>query len=91
MAAGVASTSRQIGSSLGVAVIGSASVSMLDGPFRQDFAAASRAGWWILTFCGALVFVLGLAVSSRWALGTAQRTAQLLGHAEEEPRVPITG
>jgi EmrB/QacA subfamily drug resistance transporter len=90
VAAGVASTSRQIGSSLGVAVIGSAAVSMLHGPFRQDFAAASHAGWWILAFCGAMVFVLGLVVSGRWALGTAQRTARRLGHAEEEPRVPVT-
>ena len=72
-----------------MAVIGSAAVSMLDGPFRQDFAAASHAGWWILVFCGVLVFVLGFVVSGHWALGTAQRTARRLGHAAEEPRVPI--
>jgi EmrB/QacA subfamily drug resistance transporter len=89
VAAGVASTSRQIGASLGVAVIGSASISMLHGSFRHDFAAASHAGWWILVGCGALVFVLGLVVSGSWALGTAQRTAQRLGHATDEPRVPV--
>jgi len=89
VAAGVASTSRQIGSSLGVAVIGSASVSMLHGSFGAGFAAASHAGWWILAACGVLVFVLGLVVSGHWARGTAQRTAQRLGHVQEEARVPI--
>jgi EmrB/QacA subfamily drug resistance transporter len=78
VAAGITSTSRQIGSSLGVAVIGSATIFALHGPFRQDFAAATHAGWWILTACGAGVLVLGLLVSGRWAHRTAQRTARLL-------------
>jgi len=78
VAAGVTSTSRQIGSSLGVAVIGSATISALHGPFRQDFAAASHAGWWILTACGVGVLGLGLLTSGRWARQTAQRTARHL-------------
>ena len=78
VAAGVTSTSRQIGSSLGVAVIGSATISALHGPFRQDFAAASHAGWWILTACGAGVLGIGLLVSGRWAQRTAQRTVRHL-------------
>jgi len=78
VAAGITSTSRQIGSSLGVAVIGSAAISALHGPFRQDFATASHTGWWILTACGAGVLALGLLASSSWAHGTARRTAQLL-------------
>jgi EmrB/QacA subfamily drug resistance transporter len=89
VAAGVASTSRQIGSSLGVAIIGSAAISMLHGSFRAHFAAASHAGWWILVGCGVLVFVLGLVVSGQWARGTAQRTAQRLGHVPDEPRIPV--
>jgi Na+/melibiose symporter-like transporter len=83
VAAGVASTSRQIGSSLGVAIIGSAAISALHGPFKTDFALASHAGWWILTGCGLLVLVLGLIVSGRWARGTAQRTARRIGPAGE--------
>jgi hypothetical protein len=78
VAAGITSTSRQIGSSLGVAVIGSATISALHGPFRLDFAAASHAGWWILTACGVGVLGLGLLVSGGWAQRTAQRTARLL-------------
>jgi EmrB/QacA subfamily drug resistance transporter len=78
VAAGITSTSRQIGSSLGVAVIGSVTISALRGPFRLDFAAASHAGWWILTACGVGVLGLGLLVSGGWAQRTARRTARLL-------------
>jgi EmrB/QacA subfamily drug resistance transporter len=78
VAGGVASTSRQIGSSLGVAVIGSVTVTALHGPFRENFAAASHVGWWIMTGCGVAILGLGLLVSGRWAYGTARRTAALL-------------
>jgi EmrB/QacA subfamily drug resistance transporter len=88
VAAGVASTSRQIGSSLGVAVIGSVTVSALHGPFRQDFAVASHAGWWIMTGCGVAILGLGVLVSGRWAHETARRTAAMLPEeqaAADEP------
>jgi EmrB/QacA subfamily drug resistance transporter len=78
VAGGVASTSRQIGSSLGVAVIGSVTVTALHGPFRENFAAASHCGWWIVTGCGVAILALGLLVSGRWAQQTARRTATLL-------------
>ena len=67
VAAGVASTSRQIGSSIGVAVIGSVAISALHGPFRQNFASASHVGWWIVTGCGVAILGLGLLVSGPWA------------------------
>ncbi len=88
VAAGVASTSRQIGSSLGVAVIGAVTVSALHGPFRNDFAVASHVGWWVMTGCGVAVLSLGLLVSGRWAHETARRTAALLpedGPVANEP------
>ena len=78
VAAGVASTSRQVGSSLGVAVIGSTTISALHGPFRLGFASASHVGWWIVTGCGAAVLGLGLLVSGAWARETARRTASRL-------------
>jgi MFS family permease len=91
VAAGVASTSRQVGSSLGVAVIGSATISAMHGPFKADFAAASHVGWWIVVGCGLAVLVLGLLVSGRWARGTARRTAERLGHTDADAlqRVPV--
>jgi len=93
VAAGVASTSRQIGSSLGVAVIGSATISALHGPFKLGFASASHAGWWILTGCGVLIFGLGFLVTGSWARQTAQRTASRLipESAGEHPTIQGTG
>lgn len=87
VAAAVASTSRQVGQSLGVAVVGSAVTSALVGPFRTGFPAASHVGWWIITGCGALVLLVGLLTSGRWARQTAARTASRL--MSDEPRVPV--
>ena len=87
VAAAVASTSRQVGSSLGVAVVGSAVISVLAGSLRTGLAEASHVGWWIITGCGLTVLVLGLLTSGRWARRTADRTADRL-LAEETP-VPV--
>ncbi|MBT2383555.1 MFS transporter [Streptomyces sp. ISL-11] len=76
VAAAIASTSRQVGSSLGVAVIGAA------------VAAGSRsAGWWIITGCGLSVLVLGTITTGRWAAGTAARTTARL---DSDQRIPVT-
>jgi EmrB/QacA subfamily drug resistance transporter len=78
VAAALASTSRQVGQSLGVAVVGSVVTSGIHGPIRTSFAAASHVGWWVLTGCAAVVFLLGLITTSPWALRTAARTAARL-------------
>jgi EmrB/QacA subfamily drug resistance transporter len=88
VAAAVASTSRQVGSSLGVALTGSAVASALHGSLRTGFVPASHAGWLIVAGCGVLVLVAGVASSGRWARQTAERTAEHL--MSEEPRVPVT-
>jgi EmrB/QacA subfamily drug resistance transporter len=75
VAAAVASTSRQVGSSLGVAVIGSVVVSALVGSLRDGFALASHAGWWVIAGCGLSVLVLGLLTTGAWARLTAERVA----------------
>jgi EmrB/QacA subfamily drug resistance transporter len=87
VAAAVASTSRQIGVTLGVAVVGSVVTSALHGPLRVGFTQASQVGWWILAGCGAAVLLLGLVTTGRWALGTAARTAERITSAED--RVPV--
>ena len=87
VAAGIASTSRQVGSALGVAVAGSAVLSALHGPLRLGFANASHVGWWILAGCGVAILLLGLATSGRWARGTAERTADRL--MPSGGRVPV--
>ena len=86
VAAGVASTSRQVGQSLGVAVAGSVVTSSLHGPFRSGFTAASHASWWIIAGWGLAVLLAGLATTGRWAQATAARTAEAL--LSDEPRVP---
>jgi EmrB/QacA subfamily drug resistance transporter len=88
VASAIASTSRQVGQSLGVAVVGSAVTSVMVGPMRTGFTTASHVGWWIITGCGLVVLVVGLVTSGRWARRTAARTADRLMSEEEEP-VPV--
>jgi len=86
VAAAVASTSRQVGGSLGVALTGSAVASALHGPLRTGFVPASHGAWLITAGCGVLVLVAGLATSGRWARETAARTAGRL--MSEKPGIP---
>ena len=88
VAAAIASTSRQVGSSLGVAVVGSAVLSALAGTFRLGFADASHVGWLIIAGCGCAVLVVGAITSGRWARGTAERTASKLMPATAQ--VPVS-
>jgi MFS family permease len=75
VAAGIASTSRQIGQTLGVAVVGSLVTASLHPANHLDFALASRAGWWVVAGCGTVVLALGVVATSPWAQDTARRTA----------------
>ncbi len=75
VASGIASTSRQIGTSLGVAISGSILAANLHGPLPARFVPASHAGWLLLAGCGVAIMVLGLVTNSRWALQTAAHTA----------------
>jgi EmrB/QacA subfamily drug resistance transporter len=79
VASAIASTSRQIGSTLGVAVVGAlvtSKIGAVPGGMHLDFAVASRAGWWVLAGCGAVVLVLGMVATSQWARSSAERTAR---------------
>ncbi|WP_189311143.1 MFS transporter [Streptomyces brasiliensis] len=83
VAAAVASTSRQLGQTLGVAVIGAVLASGVGvSPYKDAFVSAARPGWWILTACGVAVLVLGGLTSGRWARRTAERTAEKLESPE---------
>src|SRR4051794_7549239 len=55
VAAAIATTSRQIGLTLGVAVVG----------------AIADPAWWLLTACGVAILMLGLAATSSRAAATA--------------------
>ncbi|MFH9062776.1 MFS transporter [Streptomyces coeruleorubidus] len=83
VAAAVASTSRQLGQTLGVAVVGAVLAAGVGAtPYREMFVSASRPGWWIIAACGFAVLALGAVTSGRWARGTAERTAERLEAAE---------
>ncbi len=89
VAAAFASTSRQIGASLGVAVIGSAATAKVVGSFRAGFASASHVGWWILTGCALAVLALGLLTTGTWARSTAEMAAERL--LEPAPEGELAG
>jgi EmrB/QacA subfamily drug resistance transporter len=88
VASGIASTSRQVGSSLGVAVMGSVLAANLHGSMAAGFADATRPGWWLIVAAGAVVIVLALVTTSRTAKASAERTARLVVKAEEKILVP---
>jgi EmrB/QacA subfamily drug resistance transporter len=73
VAAATASTSRQVGLTLGVAIAGAIVTSG-----SSDLPTASHPAWWTLAVCGLLVLGLGFAATSRRATATARRTAEEL-------------
>ncbi|NUR62634.1 MAG: MFS transporter [Catenulispora sp.] len=85
VAAAVASTSRQVGQTLGVALIGSVVVARATGPARTGLPAASHTGWWILVGCGLAVLVLGMLTTGTRAAATAARTAARLAEPTAGP------
>ncbi len=78
VAAAIASTSRQVGQALGVAVTGSILGSAVAGDIGLRLAPASHLAWWLITACGVSVLVLGAATTGAWAQRSARRCAQLL-------------
>ncbi|MFG2759890.1 MFS transporter [Streptomyces wuyuanensis] len=86
VAAAVASTSRQTGATLGVAVIGSVLAAGTGAAgHATGFVEAARPAWWIITACALTVLAVGLATSGRWARETARRTARRLESANARP------
>jgi EmrB/QacA subfamily drug resistance transporter len=82
-ASAVASTRRQVGVSLGVALCGSVAGSAL-AMAGADFAAAARPLWFICAGLGVVTFALGLYSTSPRALRSAERLAPLVAgsHAQ---------
>jgi MFS family permease len=74
VAAAVASTSRQVGQTLGVAAAGAIAAA---GAFQvgTGFVAASGTVWWLLVGCGAAVVVLGALSTTTRADASARRAA----------------
>jgi len=75
VAAATATTSRQFGQTLGVAIVGAIVSSRIVGSDRAGLAAAMHPAWLVLVGCGVLMLVLGLVATSARAKASAQRTA----------------
>jgi EmrB/QacA subfamily drug resistance transporter len=84
VAAAFASTSRQVGASLGVAVIGSLVNTGATGRLGAGVVAHAHTALAIVVGCGAAVAVLGIVTTTPLARRTAERTAAALGDASVE-------
>ena len=73
VAGAIASTFRQTGAAVGVAVTGAIIASSSAG-----FVYASHAAWSVVAGCGAMVVLLGMVSTGRWALATAERNGARL-------------
>ncbi|MFE0255195.1 MFS transporter [Streptomyces sp. NPDC059010] len=92
VAAAVASTSRQLGLTLGVAVVGAVlAAGVGTSSYEETFVSAAVPGWWILTGCGLLVLVVGTLTSGPWARRTAARTAERLDAGEVRQALGVHG
>jgi predicted MFS family arabinose efflux permease len=82
VAAAVASTSRQVGNTLGVAIVGAIVSGGIVAAIGPGFAGASHAAWWVITALGVAVLALGLTTTTQWAQRTARATADRTAHRE---------
>ncbi|HEV2637050.1 MAG TPA: MFS transporter [Actinocrinis sp.] len=85
VASAVATTSRQVGNSVGVAVFGSILASA-DSRTAAGFTAAGHACWWVAAGCATLIGTLGIITTGSRARASAERTAA----AFAGPGVPAT-
>jgi EmrB/QacA subfamily drug resistance transporter len=77
VASAIASSSRQLGQTLGVAVAGAIAAGAT-GPLRTGFIPASHAAWWAMTACSGLVLLLGFLATTRRARESARHVAAAL-------------
>jgi EmrB/QacA subfamily drug resistance transporter len=75
VAAAIATMSRQVGQTLGIATLGAVAGAGAGSGLGPSFAAATHPAWWIIIGLGAAVVVLGLVTTTQRALGTAEAVA----------------
>lgn len=81
-ASAVASTSRQVGVSIGVALCGSLAGGALSVA-GIDFAAASRPLWFVAAALGVVITALAIVSTSRPAIRSAERLAPLVAGSDQ--------
>ncbi|HEY4384160.1 MAG TPA: MFS transporter [Ktedonobacteraceae bacterium] len=86
VAAGIASTMRQLGQALGVAIIGSVVASHVTRlTASSGFTDAYRISWSIIAGCGFAVLIFGLITTGVWAKYTASQNAKRMELEMENP------
>lgn len=89
VASAVASTGRQVGQALGVAIVGAVVVNRINlHAVATSLPAASRPGWWVVTAAGALVVVIAILTTTRRARRATERVRELLDEEHPEPPDP---
>jgi EmrB/QacA subfamily drug resistance transporter len=83
VAAAIASTSRQVGQTLGIAVLGAVAGASASAGFGTGFAHATHLSWLIAAGMSAVVLMVGILTTTRWANRTARATAARLQPASE--------
>ncbi len=76
VAAAVASTSRQVGQTLGVAVLGALAGGGAAGAIGSGFTTDTHISWWIVVALGAVIVALATVTTTGWANETAVCTAE---------------
>jgi EmrB/QacA subfamily drug resistance transporter len=85
VAAAVASTSRQVGATLGVAVLGALAGGDMIKQLGPSFAAATHTSWWVVVGIGCVLLVGAFVTTTPWALQTATNTAERLRDRDRPP------
>jgi predicted MFS family arabinose efflux permease len=75
VASALASTSRQVGATLGVAIAGTLSASDAHDP---AFAESTHPFWWLVIASGLAIIAIGIAATGERARRTVQRVANLV-------------
>jgi MFS family permease len=75
VASAIATTSRQFGQAIGVAIVGAIVASQAGTPSHAELSSATHPAWWTLTALGVGMLALGLLATGGRANASARRTA----------------
>ncbi len=85
VAAAVASTSRQVGATLGVAVLGALAGGDMIKQLGPSFAGATHTSWWVVVGIGCVLLVGAFVTTTPFAMRTATETAERLRDRDRPP------
>jgi len=89
LASAIASTSRQVGASLGVALAGSLANAGIESAHSPELASATHVVFWVIAGLGAAIVALGFASTGARAKASAARVAFLLDLSPAPDALPF--